>query len=104
MGVFSESVEVVCSSAGQPLSLVWQNRTYEIEAEPLRWYQRRKWWEEELRAERGRGAGLVDHEIWRVQARVNDRSELRTLDIVHQVDTGRWRLLKIHDAVQDLSA
>ncbi len=104
VGVFSDSVEVACSPSGQPLQLVWQNRTYKIAAEPLRWYERRKWWEEELRAERGRGAGLVDHEIWRVQARINDRSELRTLDIVHQVDTGRWRLLKIHDAVRDLSA
>ncbi len=104
MGVFSESVEVVCSPAGQPIRLRWQNRTWHIAAEPVRWYERRKWWAEELRAERGRGAGLVDHEIWRVQARLNSRSELRTLDLSHQADTGRWRLIRVHEALQRLSA
>ncbi|WP_342667709.1 DUF6504 family protein [Arthrobacter castelli] len=104
VGLFSESVEVVCSPSGQPLRLQWGNRSYKIAADPLRWYERRKWWEEELRAERGRGAGLVDHEIWRVQARANEQSELRTFDIAYQADTGRWRIVKIHDAVRELSA
>jgi Family of unknown function (DUF6504) len=104
MGVFSEAVEVVCSPAGQPLRLRWQGRSYRIVAEPVRWYERRKWWAEELRAERGRGAGLVDQEIWRVQARLNGRSQIRTLDLSHQVDTDRWRLIRVHDAVRELSA
>lgn len=101
MGIFSESVDVACSPAGQPLRLTWQGRTYRIVAEPIRWYERRSWWTEEKRAERGRGAGLVDHEIWRIQARLNERSEIRTLDISHQVDTGRWRLIRVHDALRN---
>lgn len=104
MGVFSESVEVICAATGQPLRLNWQNRTYRIAADPVRWYERRNWWAEEVRAERGRGAGVVDHEIWRVQIKLNGRSETRTLDLAHQVDTGRWRLLRLHDAIRDLSA
>lgn len=104
MGVFSESVEVVCTASGQPMRLRWQGRSYRIAAEPVRWYERRAWWAEERRARRGHGAGLVDHEIWRVQVRVNDRSEIRTLDLAHQLDSGRWRLLRVHDAVRDLSA
>ena len=101
MGVFSEGIEVVCSPAGMPLRLMWGGRTYKVGADPVRWYERRNWWEEETRAERGRGAGLVDTEIWRVQARVNDRSELRTLDLSHHVGSGRWRLIRIHDALKD---
>lgn len=101
MGVFSEAIEVVCSPAGVPLRLLWGGRTYRLAADPVRWYERRKWWEEETRAERGHGPGLVDHEIWRVQARLNGRSALRTLDISHQVDTGRWRLIRVHDALRE---
>ncbi|MCC3274918.1 MULTISPECIES: DUF6504 family protein [unclassified Arthrobacter] len=100
MGVFSEAIEVVCSPAGKPLRLVWGGHTYKVGADPVRWYERRNWWEEETRAERGHGAGLVDTEIWRVQARVSEHSELRTLDLSHHVNTDRWRLIRIHDALR----
>lgn len=104
MGLFSESVEVVCAPSGVPLRLQWQGSSYRIAAEPVRWYERRNWWAEELRAEIGRGAGLVDHEIWRVQAQLNDSAEIRTLDLSRQVETGRWRIIRIHDAIRDISA
>ena len=42
----------------------------------------------------------MDTEIWRVQARTSDRSELRTLDLSHHVNTDRWRLIRIHDALR----
>ena len=101
MGTFSEAIEVVCSPAGQPLRPIWNGHTYKVGADPVRWYERRNWWEEETRAERGHGAGLVDTEIWRVQARANDRSDLRTLDLSHHVRSDRWRLIRIHDALRD---
>ncbi|MDJ0355479.1 DUF6504 family protein [Paenarthrobacter sp. PH39-S1] len=104
MGTFSEPVEVIRSAAGLPLRLNWQGRSYIIGAEPLRWYERRKWWAEESRAERGHGAGLVDHEIWRIQARLDGRGPLCTFDLSHHPDSGRWRLLQVHDAVQARSA
>ncbi len=105
MGVFTQSVAVERTAAGAPARLEWDGRTYVVAAEPVRWFQRRRWWTEERRAERGRGAGLVDHEVWRVQVRLAraPRSALLTLDISHHLDSGRWRLIQIHDAVrQDL--
>ncbi|MEO5778669.1 MULTISPECIES: DUF6504 family protein [Arthrobacter] len=102
MGVFSESVSVVCSPAGQPETLEWSGRCYTVCVEPVRWFERRKWWAEESRAPLGSGPGLVDHEIWRVQVRASeDAGEgLLTLDLSRHVGSGRWRLLRVHDAVQ----
>lgn len=104
MGMFSESVEVECSSAGAPLRMSWHGNSYLIEAEPVRWYERRRWWEEEVRAERGRGAGLVDDEIWRVQARIDGLGPLYTFELSHYLGSDRWRLLRLHDAVRSRSA
>ncbi len=104
MGMFSEPVEVIRSADGMPLKLRWQGQEYIIGAEPMRWYERRKWWAEESRAERGHGSNLVDHEIWRVQARLNGQGPLYTFDLSHHLDSERWRMLRIHDAVQARSA
>jgi hypothetical protein len=114
MGMFSESVDVACTPAGQPESLDWAGRHYVLCAEPVRWFERRQWWAEEQRAPLGSGPGLVDHEIWRVQVqlqthgrdRVPDRArdagnpeQTLTLDLSRHLGSGRWRLLRIHDAV-----
>lgn len=119
MGKFSESVDVVCTAAGQPLKLQWAGRWYTVCAEPVRWYERRQWWAEESRAPLGSGAGLVDHEIWRVQVRASDTpraaadagssgsqppEEQLTLDLTRHIGSGRWRLLRIHDALQPRTA
>ncbi|MET1034208.1 DUF6504 family protein [Arthrobacter halodurans] len=101
MGLFTQSVEVDCSAAGLPLRLRWQGREYRVSAEPVRWFERRKWWAEEVRAERGRGPGLVDHEIWRLQVRLAGRGPLVTFDVSRQTETGRWRLIRIHDALRE---
>lgn len=99
--MFSESVHVVCTPSGQPLKLDWGGRHYTVCAEPVRWYERRQWWAEEQRAPLGSGPGLVDHEIWRVQVRPADfpDTESLTLDLSRHVGSGRWRLLRIHDAL-----
>jgi hypothetical protein len=104
MGMFSESVDVVCTPSGQPLKLGWAGRHYTVCAEPVRWYERRQWWAEESRAPLGSGPGMVDHEIWRVQVRASEGSsgEMLTLDLSRHVRSGRWRLLRIHDALQAL--
>jgi hypothetical protein len=100
MGMFSESVDVSCTPEGQPLSLDWAGRHYDVCAEPLRWFERRQWWAEEQRAPLGGGPGLVDHEIWRVQVRDAGNPELTlTLDLSRHLGSGRWRLLRIHDAL-----
>lgn len=121
MGLFSESVDVVCTPAGEPAELRWRGRDYRVCAEPVRWYERRQWWAEERRAPLGSGPGLVDHEIWRVQVlpagsnlqpetpateppatdpRATEPAEPLTLDLVRHAGSGRWRLLRIHDALR----
>ena len=129
MGIFSEGVEVVCDPSGQPLTLNWGGRAYIVCAEPTRWFERRQWWAEERRAPLGSGAGLVDHEIWRVQVLPADQQEtprqaseqtseqaseqsseqdpvqqFLTLDLVRNIGSGGWRLLRIHDALQPKTA
>lgn len=125
MGIFSESIDVVCTSAGQPAELRWQGLNYVVCADPVRWYERRQWWAEESRAPLGSGAGLVDHEIWRVQLERSPEPRSRdarspgpqapgagdaaeetplTLDLVRHVGSGRWRLLRIHNGAQSRAA
>lgn len=106
MGMFSESVEVRCTPAGQPLELQWAGRHYTVCAEPSRWYERRQWWAEESRAPLGSGPGLVDHEIWRVQVQDvrRDAAEPLTLDLTRHISSGRWRLLRNHDALRPKTA
>jgi hypothetical protein len=99
VGVFTQSVGVERDTQGRPRYLDWQGRRYVVAAEPVRWYERRRWWVEERRAERGQGAGLIDHEIWRLQVRLATarRAPLVTLDVAHHRDSGRWRLVRAHD-------
>ena len=104
MGMFSESVDVACSAAGQPVALQWAGRHYTVCAEPVRWFERRQWWAEESRAPLGSGPGLVDHEIWRVQVVAEPQEEPLTLDLSRHLGSGRWRLLRIHDALQPRTA
>ena len=97
--MFTQSVGVEPDAHGVPQYLEWDGRRYVVAAEPVRWFERRKWWVEERRAERGRGPGLVDHEIWRLQVRLAAarRAPLLTLDIAHHRDSGRWRLIRVHN-------
>ncbi|MFE4195182.1 DUF6504 family protein [Paenarthrobacter sp. NPDC056912] len=100
MGLFSEAVEVTCTDTGQPQAVQWKGTSYTVTNEPVRWYERRQWWVEESRAPLGTGAGLVDHEIWRVQLlpAQSDANHTITLDLVRHLGSSRWRLLRIHDA------
>lgn len=102
MGMFSESVDVACTPAGQPESLDWAGRHYDLCAAPVRWFERRQWWVEEQRAPLGSGPGLVDSEIWRLQVRDGGNPDRTlTLDVSRHVRSGRWRLLRIHDALPE---
>ncbi|HKU04081.1 MAG TPA: DUF6504 family protein [Arthrobacter sp.] len=116
MGMFSESVDVVCAATGEPESLMWAGVSYTVCAEPVRWYERRQWWAEDSRAPLGSGQGVVDHEIWRVQvlpARGDSRSaaaqeqsgaETLTLDLSRHLRSNRWRLVRVHDALRPRTA
>ena len=49
MGIFTESIEVARATDGMPLRVKWRGRDYRLVAEPQRWFERRKWWDENLR-------------------------------------------------------
>ena len=104
MGTFTQSVAVECAQDGAPARLRWEGREYVLAERPLRWFERRRWWAEEVRAEKGRGAGLVDHEIWRLQvrlARAGLGAPVQTIDLVHHRESGRWRLDQVHGHVRE---
>lgn len=93
MGFLTESVEVDCGADGVPVAVHWRGRDYRVTQDPVRWYERRAWWAEDARLPADRGIGAVDQQMWRVQVQLTVRSELLTLELVHTLDTGRWRLL-----------
>lgn len=102
MGLFTQSVQVSLSTAGMPLRMLWQGRTWQVCAQPVRWYERTAWWADSPRAERGHGPGLVDHEIWQLQLRIGERDAPRTVHVSHQLQTGRWRLINLPEEGQQL--
>lgn len=95
--MFTQAVRVETTTAGQPLRVHWAGRCWKVAAEPMRWYARRPWWEEEHRVAKEGLLGCVEEEIWRIQVSLNG-SGLRTLDLSYRQDTGAWRLLYVHDA------
>lgn len=97
LGTVTKSVAVQLTTAGMPMRVQIKGRVYTVAAEPLHWYERRKWWTEEHRAERGRGAGLVDHEVWQLQVQLSQRAPLRTIELRRHEHSGRWELIRIHD-------
>jgi hypothetical protein len=86
-------VDVDCDAQGVPVAVRWRGRGYRVAQEPVRWYERRAWWAEDARLPRDHGGGAVDQQMWRVQVQLAPRAELLTLELVHTLDTGRWRLL-----------
>lgn len=124
MGIFTEGITVECPPGGTPVRLWWRGECWSVGPEPLCWYERRPWWERETRVPPGEGVGVVDTRIWRLQVkREGDRGRAGvsaglsgaghsgagtddagwlTLDVVQQRPGGQWRVIKIHDAVDDV--
>ncbi|MCP3426120.1 hypothetical protein NBM05_08905 [Rothia sp. AR01] len=97
---------VATTSSGQPLRVELEGRRYRVAADPVRWYERRSWWEEVARAPRGLCPHLVDREIWRVQVaperpggarrrRPPAEAELITMELERHRNTGAWSLLSL---------
>ena len=87
-----DRLAVRTTTAGQPLAVERDGREWLVAAEPLRWFERTKWWETAGRMPKGQGR--VDVEVWRVQVRLgrNPRSDLSTLELEHDPDGGTWSL------------
>ena len=104
MAIFTEAVDVVYSAQGTPAQLSWRGAVYEVDPHPLCWYERRSWWDSETRLPPGAGVGAVDTQIWRLALHAADSTERFTLDVAHYRPGGRWRVIKIYDAVDEAAA
>jgi hypothetical protein len=89
-------MKVEVATNGMPVQVEWQGRVYRVIADPVRWYERRRWWEEEMHVGGGEGAGIIDHEIWRLQVQLSPGSPIRTFDVSHRVGTDLWRMICVH--------
>ncbi|MCU1574569.1 MAG: hypothetical protein JWO93_2651 [Micrococcaceae bacterium] len=72
-----------------------EGRNWLVGAEPVRWFERVNWWEQQQRMPKG--LGRVDVEVWQVQARVgrNVRSELTTMELLRDQLGGGWKLRSV---------
>lgn len=104
MGIFTEAVEVVHSKEGALAQLSWRGVLYDVAPHPLCWYERRSWWVTETRLPPGSGVGAVDTQIWRLVLSAADSAQTFTLDVAHYRPSGRWRVIKIYDAVEEAAA
>lgn len=98
--MFTESIQVSCAPNGVPLRVSWQGCDYRLVAEPQRWFERRKWWDEKLRVPRGVGAGMVDYEIWRLEITpVVGRGRMQSVDVSFDPQSTRWRLVRVNQGM-----
>lgn len=104
MGTFTEAVDVVATEQGIPVQLSWRGSLYTVAPHPLCWYERRPWWLQETRLPPGAGVGIVDTQIWRLVLQAEDSADSLTLDVAHYRPAGRWRTIKIYDAVDQAAA
>jgi hypothetical protein len=87
-----EIIEVEFTTAGQPLRVRRQGRVWKVAAEPVRWFERVKWWRTELRAPKGEPF-RIDAMVWQVQVSLGAKtSDVLTWELVHHAPTGGWRV------------
>ncbi|MFF1251454.1 hypothetical protein ACFVYC_03020 [Pseudarthrobacter sp. NPDC058329] len=93
-----EHVMVRTEINGMPTSVVSNGREWTVGAEPVRWFERVRWWEVNRRMPKG--LGRVDVEVLQVQVRLgaNDHSALTTMLLERDGVGGGWRL---REAVAD---
>lgn len=87
--------EVRCDPAGVPRELVYRGLRYTVVCPPLRWYERRNWWDLDRRAPRNSGHNAVDRQRWSVQAAQRAAVVTHTFELLHQESTRSWWVL--HD-------
>ena len=87
-----ETVEIQFTTAGHPLRVHRQGRIWTVVAEPVRWFERVKWWESELRAPKG-ASFRIDALVWQVQVSLGSTtSDVLTWELINHPSTGGWHL------------
>ena len=91
-----ESVQVRLAADGVPLSFEIEGRTWRVAADPVRWFERLRWWEEMPRMPRGQGE-MIDVLVWQLQARLgrNSTSPLVTFVLQQNRTTGEWAVRSV---------
>ncbi|MEN9606467.1 MAG: hypothetical protein RL605_295 [Actinomycetota bacterium] len=95
-----EAVFVATNQGGEPIGFNWRGIAYLVKSRPVRWFARREWWVEASRVHRGIGAGVVEVEMWRLQAKNVDpqaasESSGGQFELIHSADDNVWRLVHV---------
>lgn len=101
-----ESVTVSVNWAGEPVKFVWAGATYAITAKPVRWYDRRQWWAEAGRVQRGIGAQVLEVEMCQVQAELQDaiRATLPKFEFELMHSKNVWQLVRVAELADNARA
>ncbi len=99
-----ENVSVSVNQSGEPIGFRWRENNYLVNAKPVRWFARKQWWVEAARAQRGIGAGVLELEMWRLQASCTEKQKaVAQFELIHNLpdaakpDFDAWRLVRIYD-------
>lgn len=94
-----ETVFVSTNKGGEPIGFNWRGIAYLVKSRPMRWFARREWWVEASRVQRGVGAGMVEIEMWRLQAgQAGDSanpSEPAQFELTRSEEDNVWRLVRV---------
>ena len=85
---------------GEPIGFNWRGIAYLVKTRPVRWFARREWWVEAARVQRGIGAGVIEVEMWRLQAsptaaNPEGQSASGQFELIKNADSNVWRLVRV---------
>ncbi len=93
MGRIDETVAVLLDQEGAPALFRWREKDYQVSSRPVRWFARTEWWVGE-RAHRGIGSGILEVEMWRLNASPSDDSSSSYFELLHSSVANSWRLIR----------
>lgn len=78
---------------GAPVCFSWQERSYTVISRPVRWYSRKRWWQEASAAPKGIGANLIEIEMWRLWAA--SEGERIFFELSHALPEDSWEITQL---------
>ena len=93
-----DDLAVVCDITGTPCAVTYRGEEHRVLQPAVHWYERRNWWDVEVRVPRESRTSAVDQERWRVQAVRPGVVIARTFELVRNQFTDQWRVLRVSAA------
>ena len=93
-----DDLAVVCHSPGTRCVGTYRGEEHRVLQPAVRWYERRNWWDVEVRVPRESRTSAVDQERWRVQVVRPGVVIARTFELVRNQFTDQWRVLRVSAA------